>query len=135
MHVIHDENEAEALGVLIEMLEAHLARKDRDAVLRLAEDQIHFIGVGAAEMACGKSEFEALLREQIARDGQPYRLSYGRLYCDGCGRDCVLISGEIKTSREGGPSVPMRLSALLRRKCGRYLVCSLHVSAATDISR
>ena len=32
MHVIHDENEAEALGVLIEMMDAYLVRQDVGAV-------------------------------------------------------------------------------------------------------
>lgn len=135
MHVIHDENEAQALGALIEVMEACWSRRDADAVLRFVDDQIQFIGMEDQQMVCGKKQFEALLRHRISKYPQGCRLNYGQLYCGSFGRECVLISGEIKVARDGAEPVALRLSAMLKKGCEKYILCGVHISYAADISR
>ena len=131
MHVIHDENEAEALGVLIELMDAYLVRRDVDAVLRLADKKIHFIGVGAGKIAFGVQAFEQLARSELAEGRRPCRLSFDSMNCDSFGRDYVIVSGEIRELYQGeAEGRPMRLSAQLRRKDGRFQVCGLHASVS-----
>ncbi|MGN1250418.1 MAG: nuclear transport factor 2 family protein [Candidatus Spyradocola sp.] len=129
MHVIHDENEAEALGVLIEMMDAYLVRRDAAAVMRLADPKIQFIGVSAGKTAFGTQAFERIVREDFASGHRYCRLSFDSMNCDSYGRDYVLISGEIRMLSPGDEQgKPLRLSASLRRRDGRYLVCGLHAS-------
>ena len=129
MHVIHDENEAEALGVLIELMDAYLVRQDVGAVMRLADKIIHFIGVSAGKTAFGAQAFERIVREDFAAGRRPCRLSFDSMNCDSFGRDHVIISGEIRMLSPGdSQGTRLRLSASLRRRDGRFLVCGLHVS-------
>ena len=129
MHVIHDENEAEALGVLIELMDAYLVRQDAAAVMRLVDKKIQFIGVSAGKSAFGTQAFEKIVRNDVAADRRISRLSFDSMNCDSFGRDYVLISGEIRMLSPGDDrGKPLRLSASLRRRDGRYLVCGLHAS-------
>lgn len=129
MHVIHDENEAEALGVLIELMDAYLVRRDAAAVMRLADPKIQFIAVSTDRMAFGTQAFEKIVREDLASSRRASRLSFDSMNCDSFGRDYVLISGEIRMLSPGDDrGKPLRLSASLRRRDGRYLVCGLHAS-------
>ena len=129
MHVIHDENEAEALGVLIELMDAYLVRQDATAVMRLVDKKIQFIGVSAGKSAFGAQAFEKIVRTDVAAGRRISRLSFDSMNCDAFGRDYVLISGEIRMLSPGDDrGKPLRLSASLRRRDGRYLVCGLHAS-------
>ena len=129
MHVIHDENEAEALGVLIEMMDAYLVRRDVGTVLRLADKKIHFIGVSAGKTAFGAQAFEQVVRSDFSGDKKPCRLSFDSMNCDSYGRDHVLVSGEIRMLYQGeAEGRPLRLSAQLRHRDGRFWVCGLHAS-------
>ena len=129
MHVIHDENEAEALGVLIELMDAYLVRQDVGAVMRLADKIIHFIGVSAGKTAFGAQAFERIVRGDFAAGRRPCRLSFDSMNCDSYGRDYVLVSGEIRMLYQGeAEGRPLRLSAQLRRRDGRFWVCGLHAS-------
>lgn len=120
-----------AYDALNMFLRCYLTLCDVDAVIKMADDNIYFIGARPDETACGKSGLDALLHNSRVHGGRVgFKITNYHersIAQDAVGCMCDLESMAI-IDGEGGGVYNARLTAGLRLVKGKWIVFLFHIS-------